>query len=75
MAITPIGQEAFTRCWERERTSTRLVAAGCGSWESQLSVVSERQNYDSLRGDPEYQRIMEEVWQHWEQYKQAFGAS
>ena len=32
-------------------------------------------NYDSLRGDPEYQRIMGEVRQHWEQYKQAFGAS
>ena len=30
-------------------------------------------NYDSLRGDPEYQRIMEEVRRHWEQYKQAFG--
>jgi len=32
-------------------------------------------NYDSLRGDPEYQRIMAEVQQHWEQYKHAFGAS
>ncbi len=32
-------------------------------------------NYDSLRGDPEYQRIMQEVRQHWEQYKQIFGAS
>jgi len=32
-------------------------------------------NYDSLRGDPEYQRIMAEVRQHWEQYKHAFGAS
>ena len=30
-------------------------------------------NYDKLRGDPEYQRIMEEVRQHWEQYRQAFG--
>ena len=32
-------------------------------------------NYDSLRGDPEYQRIMEEVRHHWEQYKQTFGAA
>jgi len=32
-------------------------------------------NYDSLRGDPEYQRIMEEVRRHWEQYKRAFGVS
>jgi len=30
-------------------------------------------NYDSLRGDPEYQRIMEEVKRHWEEYKQKFG--
>jgi eukaryotic-like serine/threonine-protein kinase len=29
-------------------------------------------NYDKLRGDPEYQRIMEEVRRHWEQYKQTF---
>jgi len=32
-------------------------------------------NYDSLRGDPEYQRIMAEVRQHWEQYKHAFAAA
>jgi hypothetical protein len=32
-------------------------------------------NYDSLRGNPEYQRIMAEVRQHWEQYKQMFGVS
>jgi hypothetical protein len=32
-------------------------------------------NYDSLRGDPEYQRIMGEVRQHWEQYKQMFRVS
>jgi TolB-like protein/Flp pilus assembly protein TadD len=32
-------------------------------------------NYDSLRGDPEYERIMEEVRRHWEQYKQMFGVS
>jgi len=31
-------------------------------------------NYDKLRGDPEYQHIMEEVRRHWEEYKQAFGA-
>ena len=30
-------------------------------------------NYDSLRSDPEYQRIMEEVRRHWEEYKRAFG--
>jgi serine/threonine-protein kinase len=30
-------------------------------------------NYDSLRDDPEYQRIMEEVRQHWGQYKQTYG--
>jgi TolB-like protein/Tfp pilus assembly protein PilF/predicted Ser/Thr protein kinase len=27
-------------------------------------------NYDKLRGDPEYQRIMDRVRQHWEEYKQ-----
>jgi TolB-like protein/Flp pilus assembly protein TadD/predicted Ser/Thr protein kinase len=32
-------------------------------------------NYDSLRGDPEYRRIMEEVRRHWEEYKRAFGVS
>lgn len=32
-------------------------------------------NYDSLRGDPEYQRIMEEVRRHWEEYKRAFGSA
>jgi TolB-like protein/Tfp pilus assembly protein PilF len=32
-------------------------------------------NYDSLRGDPEYQRIMEKVRRHWEEYKRAFGVS
>ena len=30
-------------------------------------------NYDKLRGDPEFQRIVEEARQHWEQYRQAFG--
>jgi len=30
-------------------------------------------NYDKLRGDPEYQRIMEGVRQRWEEYKKAFG--
>ncbi len=30
-------------------------------------------NWDKLRDDPEYQGIMNEVRQHWEQYKQAFG--
>ena len=30
-------------------------------------------NYDKLRGDPEYQRIMEGVRQHWEEYKRNFG--
>jgi serine/threonine protein kinase/tetratricopeptide (TPR) repeat protein len=32
-------------------------------------------NYDKLRADPEYQRIMEEVRRHWQDYKQAFGES
>ena len=32
-------------------------------------------NYDSLRGDPEYQRTMEEVRRHWEEYKQVFGSA
>jgi serine/threonine-protein kinase len=32
-------------------------------------------NYDKLRGDPEYQSIMEEVRRHWEVYKQTFGAA
>ncbi len=27
-------------------------------------------NYDKLRGDPEYQKIMDSVRQHWEEYKQ-----
>ena len=30
-------------------------------------------NYDKVRGDPEYRRIMEEVRRHWEEYKQMFG--
>jgi TolB-like protein/Flp pilus assembly protein TadD len=30
-------------------------------------------NYDTLRALPEYQRIMEEVRRHWEEYKQTFG--
>jgi eukaryotic-like serine/threonine-protein kinase len=30
-------------------------------------------NYDKLRADPEYQRIMEEVRGHWQEYKQTFG--
>ena len=30
-------------------------------------------NYDKLRGAAEYQRIMEEVRRHWEEYRQAFG--
>lgn len=29
-------------------------------------------NYDNLRSDPEYQRIMGEIRQHWEEYKQTF---
>jgi len=29
-------------------------------------------NYDKLRGDPEYQRIMDQVRRHWEEYRQAF---
>jgi hypothetical protein len=32
-------------------------------------------NYDGLRGDPEYQRNMEEVRRHWEEYRQTFGAA
>jgi eukaryotic-like serine/threonine-protein kinase len=30
-------------------------------------------NYDKLRSDPEYQRIMEEVRRHWQEYSQTFG--
>jgi len=30
-------------------------------------------NYDRLRADPEYQRVMNEVRQHWEHYREAFG--
>jgi len=30
-------------------------------------------NYDKLRSDPEYQRILEEARQHWEEYKKTFG--
>jgi len=30
-------------------------------------------NYDKLRADPEYQRILEEVRRHWEEYRQTFG--
>jgi tetratricopeptide (TPR) repeat protein len=32
-------------------------------------------NYDKLRNDPEYERTMEEVRKHWEDYKQTFGAA
>ena len=32
-------------------------------------------NFEALRNDPEYQRIMSEVRQKWEQYRQLFGAS
>jgi serine/threonine-protein kinase len=32
-------------------------------------------NFNSLRGDPEYQRIMEEVRGHWEEYRQVLGQS
>ena len=32
-------------------------------------------NYDKLRGDSEYQRIMENVRRHWEEYKQRFGGT
>ncbi len=31
-------------------------------------------NYDNLRGDPEYQRIMADVRRHWEHYRELFGA-
>ena len=30
-------------------------------------------NYDSLRADPEYQKIMAGVRQRWEAYKKEFG--
>jgi len=30
-------------------------------------------NYDKLRGDPEYQRTMEQVQRHWQEYRQVFG--
>jgi hypothetical protein len=32
-------------------------------------------NYDSLRGDPEYQTIMAEVRQRWEAYKKEFDVA
>jgi hypothetical protein len=32
-------------------------------------------NYDSLRSDPEYQKIMAGIRQRWEAYKQEFDAS
>jgi hypothetical protein len=32
-------------------------------------------NYDSLRGDPEYQRIMAGVRQRWEEYKKEFDVA
>src|SRR5205085_6955604 len=32
-------------------------------------------NFDRLRNDAEYQRIMGEVRQKWERYRQLFGAS
>jgi tetratricopeptide (TPR) repeat protein len=31
-------------------------------------------NYDGLRSDPEYQRIMAEVRRHWEHYRELFEA-
>src|SRR2546427_12727274 len=30
-------------------------------------------NYDPLRADPEYQRILSQVRQHWEHYREVFG--
>ena len=32
-------------------------------------------NYDKLRGDPSYQRIMEEVRKHWVEYTRTFGGA
>jgi eukaryotic-like serine/threonine-protein kinase len=32
-------------------------------------------NYDGLRGDPEYQRVMNEVRGHWEEYKRMVAPS
>jgi hypothetical protein len=74
MAITPTGQEAFTRRWEREQALAwlrRAVEVGSHNYP----WFQKDKNYDSLRGNPEYQRIREEVRQHWEQYKQTFGVS
>ncbi len=31
-------------------------------------------NYDRLRGNPEYQRVMADVRRHWEHYRELFGA-
>ena len=30
-------------------------------------------NFDSLRADPDYQRLMNEIKSHWEEYQRAFS--
>ena len=32
-------------------------------------------NYDTVRSDPEYQKIMDGVREHWEEYRREFGAA
>jgi TolB-like protein/tetratricopeptide (TPR) repeat protein/predicted Ser/Thr protein kinase len=59
---------------ERERALTwlrRTVALG----NHDYPWFQRDKNWEKLRGDPEYQRIMEQVRGHWEEYKRTFGES
>jgi TolB-like protein/tetratricopeptide (TPR) repeat protein len=59
---------------EREQALTwlrRTVAVG----NHDYPWFQRDKNFDKLRGDPEYQRIMEEVRGYWEGYKRTFGAT
>jgi hypothetical protein len=51
-----------------------MVAPGRRSWQPQRPLVPTRQNYNNRRNDPEYQKIIEEVRDHIEQYRKAVAA-
>ncbi|MFY9560172.1 MAG: protein kinase [Terriglobales bacterium] len=60
-----LGDKAQALLWLR-----RAVALGNHNYP----WFQRDKNYNSLHGDPEYQKIMEEVRGHLEQYRQAVGA-
>ena len=60
----PLGEKEEALAWLR-----RAVEVGNHNYP----WFQEDKNYDKLRGDPEYQRIVEAVKRHWEEYKQKFG--